>query len=237
MWNAIQQLAFPSRLYRFCSAFIPWLGISSLLMLSTGLVWGFVYAPANPLQGHGYRILYLNIPATIVATGMYIAMMVAAFIALARGRAMANLAVAAIAPVGAMFAFISLVTGMAWEKPYAGNGWIWEGCLTSELVLMLLYCGIVGLRHACSDPQKAGRAMAILVLAGGFSLPLIHQSLLEGTQWVLRGFVPAMHSPLHLATFGFLALFATLVMMRLRNLILSVEKCRPWVSELILERG
>ena len=237
MWHALQQLAFPSRLYRFCSAFIPWLSIASLILLATGLTRGFIFAPANPLQGQSYRILYLNIPATIASSGMYLAMTAAALLGLIRGRPTAFLTVAAIAPVGALFAFISLATGIAWAQFSAAGRWAWSDGLTSELMLIILYSGVICLWRAGGEPHRAGRIAAVVTLIGAVNLPFIHHSLLAGTKWLLRGFSPAMHDPLHLTVTGFLLLFTALVMMRLRNLILAAEQRRPWVSELCLKRG
>ena len=211
MWKTLHQLAIPPRLYQICGWFIPWLAIASVVVLTVGWIWGFGFAPADYQQGNSYRIIYLHVPAAIWSMGIYASMAVAAFIGLVWQMKMANLAVAAMAPIGAVFTFIALVTGSAWGKPMWGTWWVWDARLTSELVLLFL--------------------------------PIIHYSvewwntLHQGSTRMQQSIDPAMRSPLRWSIFGFLLLSATLTLMRMRNLILLMEKRRPWVSELILKRG
>ncbi|UAP54729.1 heme ABC transporter permease [Escherichia coli] len=212
MWKTLHQLAIPPRLYQICGWFIPWLAIASVVVLTVGWIWGFGFAPADYQQGNSYRIIYLHVPA-------------------------------AMAPIGAVFTFIALVTGSAWGKPMWGTWWVWDARLTSELVLLFLYVGVIALWHAFDDRRLAGRAAGILVLIGVVNLPIIHYSvewwntLHQGSTRMQQSIDPAMRSPLRWSIFGFLLLSATLTLMRMRNLILLMEKRRPWVSELILKRG
>ena len=99
MWKALHQLAIPERLYGLCGRCIPWLTALSALLLAVGLVWGFVYAPADYQQGQSYRIMYLHVPAAMWSMGVYLAMAVAAFVGLVWQMKMADLTVAALAPV------------------------------------------------------------------------------------------------------------------------------------------
>ncbi|MCX0662432.1 heme ABC transporter permease [Escherichia coli] len=215
MWKTLHQLAIPPRLYQICGWFIPWLAIASVVVLTVGWIWGFGFAPADYQQGNSYRIIYLHVPAAIWS----------------------------MAPIGAVFTFIALVTGSAWGKPMWGTWWVWDARLTSELVLLFLYVGVIALWHAFDDRRLAGRAAGILVLIGVVNLPIIHYSvewwntLHQGSTRMQQSIDPAMRSPLRWSIFGFLLLSATLTLMRMRNLILLMEKRRPWVSELILKRG
>ncbi|SUG85899.1 heme exporter protein C [Salmonella enterica subsp. enterica] len=115
---------------------------------------------------------------------------------------MASLAVAAMAPVGAVYTFIALVTGAAWGKPMWGTWWVWDARLTSELVLLFLYAGVIALWHAFDDRKMAGRAAGILVLVGVVNLPVIHYSvewwntLHQGSTQMQQSIDPAMRSPL-----------------------------------------
>ncbi len=124
-----------------------------------------------------------------------------------------------------------------------GHRWVWDARLTSELVLLFLYAGVIALWHAFDDRKMAGRAAGILVLVGVVNLPVIHYSvewwstLHQGSTRMQQSIDPAMRSPLRWAIAGYLLLFMTLALMRMRNLILLMEKRRPWVSELILKRG
>ncbi|EIF5033443.1 cytochrome c biogenesis protein CcsA, partial [Salmonella enterica subsp. enterica serovar Typhimurium] len=118
-----------------------------------------------------------HVPAAIWSMGIYAAMAVAAFTGLVWQMKMASLAVAAMAPVGAVYTFIALVTGAAWGKPMWGTWWVWDARLTSELVLLFLYAGVIALWHAFDDRKMAGRAAGILVLVGVVNLPVIHYSV------------------------------------------------------------
>ncbi|STJ19639.1 Heme exporter protein C [Escherichia coli] len=125
-----------------------------------------------------------------------------------------------------------------------GTWWVWDARLTSELVLLFLYVGVIALWHAFDDRRLAGRAAGILVLIG-----VVESAGLFITPW--SGGTPCIRDqrgcskvsirrcvrPLRWSIFGFLLLSATLTLMRMRNLILLMEKRRPWVSELILKRG
>lgn len=122
-----------------------------------------------------------------------------------------------------------------------GTRWVWDARLTSELVLLFLYVGAIALWHAFDDRRLAGRAAAILVLIGVVNLPIVHYSvewwntLHQGSTNMQQSIAPAMRAPLRMAIIGYLLLFITLALMRMRNLILLMEKRRPWVSELILK--
>ena len=239
MWKWLHQLARPERLYSVCGWFFPWLGILGLACLLIGWVWGFGYAPPDYQQGNSYRIMYIHVPAAIWSMGIYSAMAIAAFIGLVWQMKMSDLAMAAMAPVGAVFTFIALVTGSAWGKPMWGTWWVWDARLTSELVLLFLYLGAIALYHSFEDRRLAGRAAGILVLVGVVNIPIIHYSvewwntLHQGSTNMQQTIDPSMRYPLRWAIFGYLFFFITLTLMRLRNLILIQERLRPWVAELV----
>ncbi|MEA1065601.1 heme ABC transporter permease [Erwinia sp. HR93] len=243
MWKKLHQLAKPERLYTICGRFIPWLGLLSGILLLLGLLWGFVYAPADYQQGQSYRIMYIHVPVAMWSMGIYASMAVAAFIGLVWQMKMADLAVAAMAPIGAVYTFIALVSGSAWGKPMWGTWWIWDARLTSELVLLFLYVGVIALYNAFDDRRLAGRAAGILVLVGVVNLPIIHFSvewwntLHQGSTNMQKTIDPSMRQPLRWCILGFLLLFVTLTLMRLRNLMLLQERRRPWVAALAQKKG
>ncbi|MTD42504.1 heme ABC transporter permease [Erwinia sp. CPCC 100877] len=243
MWKALHQLAIPERLYGLCGRFIPWLGLLSALLLAVGCVWGFAFAPADYQQGQSYRIMYLHVPAAMWSMGIYASMAIAAFMGLVWQMKMADLAVAAMAPVGAVYTLIALITGATWGKPMWGTWWIWDARLTSELVLLFLYVGVIALYNAFDDRRLAGRAAGILVLVGVVNLPIIHYSVVwwntlhQGSTNMQQTIDPAMRIPLRWCIFGYLALFVTLTLMRLRNLILIQERRRSWVAALAQKGG
>lgn len=243
MWKALHQLARPERLYQFSGRLVPWFAVAGLASLLLGWVWGFGFAPADYQQGDSFRIMYIHVPAAMWSMGIYASMAIAAFTGLVWQMKMADLVSAAMAPVGAVFTFIALVTGSAWGKPMWGTWWIWDARLTSELVLLFLYMGVIALYHAFDDRRTAGRAAGILILVGVVNLPIIHFSvqwwntLHQGSSGILQqAIAPVMRTPLRWSILGYLLLFITLTLMRLRNLILFTERHRPWAIDVAKRR-
>ncbi|MGE4798784.1 heme ABC transporter permease [Yersinia hibernica] len=239
MWKWFHQFAKPERLYQLCGRFIPWLSMATVICLIVGWGWGLGVAPADYQQGNSFRIMYLHVPAAIWSMGIYLSMAIAAFVGLVWQMKMSDNLVAAMAPVGAVFTFIALVTGSAWGKPMWGTWWVWDARLTSELVLLFLYLGVIALYNAFEDRKLAGRAAGILVLVGVVNIPIIHFSVVwwntlhQGSTNMQQSIDPSMRSPLRWAIFGYLFFFITLTLMRLRNVILQQERQRPWAAALL----
>ncbi|SQI37397.1 Cytochrome c-type biogenesis protein CcmC [Leminorella richardii] len=239
MWKWLHSLAKPETMYRLCGKFIPWTAIAGIALLVSGWTWGFGFAPSDYQQGDSFRIIYIHVPAAIWSMGIYGSMAIAAFIGLVWQMKSADMIASAMAPVGAVFTFIALATGSAWGKPMWGAWWVWDARLTSELVLLFLYLGVIALYNAFEDRRLAGRAAGILVLVGVVNLPIIHFSvewwntLHQGSTNMQQSVDPSMRTPLRLAIFGYLFFFITLTLMRLRNLILSHDRQKPWVESLI----
>lgn len=238
MWKWLHPLASPVRLYQLCGQCLSWFTLASLVTLVVGWGWGFGFAPQDYQQGQSYRIIYLHVPAAVSSMSIYAGMACAAFVGLVWQMKLANLAMMAMAPVGAVYTFIALLTGSAWGKPMWGTWWIWDARLTSELILLFLYVGAIALWHAFEDKQQAGKVTALLVLTGAVNLPIIHYSvqwwytLHQGSTNMLQTVAPAMRLPLVWSMLGMALLFITFTLLRLRNLILWQERKRPWVSEL-----
>ena len=239
MWKTIHQWGMPERCYLLCKRGIPLFAGGSILLLTIGLIWGFVYAPADYQQGEGYRIIYLHVPMAMWSLGIYGVMAAAAFCGLVWQLKMADIAVAAMAPIGAVYTFIALLTGASWGKPMWGTWWVWDARLTSELVMFFLYVGVIALYQAFSDRRMAARAAGFLALVGCVNLPVIHFSvtwwntLHQGSTNLQQTINPAMRLPLRIMILGSLLLFITLALMRMRNLILQQERRRPWAIALI----
>jgi len=215
---------------------------ASVVTFVVGTVWGLLFAPADYQQGDSFRIIYIHVPAALMAMGAYSTMAVAAFVALVWQIKLAEMSVAATAPVGAVFTFIALLTGAAWGKPMWGAWWVWDARLTSELILLFVYLGIIALYNAFSDKVLAGRAAAILTLVGVVNLPIIHYSVVwwntlhQGatiSKFAKPSMAPAMLWPLIIMIVAFAAFLGTLTLMRFRNEILARESHRPWVILLI----
>lgn len=245
MWKWLHPYAKPETQYRICQRLIPFLGIASLLVLMVAMIWGLAFAPADYQQGNSFRIMYIHVPAAIWSMGIYASMAIAALVALVWQIKQANLAMVAMAPIGAVFTFLALVTGAVWGKPTWGTWWVWDARLTSELILLFLYFGVIALYSAFQDKSIGAKAAGILSIVGVVNLPIIHFSvqwwntLHQGasiTKFEKPSIATEMLIPLLLAILGFMLLSVYLTVARYRNALLSAEKKRAWVQTLVAEK-
>jgi heme exporter protein C len=242
MWKWLHPYAKPERSYQLAGKLLPWFSVVAMITFVVGLVWGLLFAPADYQQGDSFRIIYIHVPAALMAMAAYSSMAIAAFIALVWQIRLAEMSVAATAPIGAVFTFIALFTGAAWGKPMWGAWWVWDARLTSELILLFVYLGIISLYNAFSDKVLAGRAAAILTLVGVINLPVIHYSVVwwntlhQGatiSKFDKPSIAPEMLWPLVIMIVAFATLLGALTLLRFRNEILNREIHRPWVTQLI----
>lgn len=145
MWKWLHPYSKPERTYQLCGTLLPWFSVAALVCLIAGSLWGLAFAPADYQQGDSFRIIYIHVPSAMWSMGVYASMAVAAFIGLVWQIRLAHMSIAAMAPIGAVFTFIALITGSIWGKPMWGTWWVWDARLTSELVLLFLYLGVIAL--------------------------------------------------------------------------------------------
>jgi len=221
-------LANPSRLLSFIERVLPWLMGATALVLAFGLSQVLV-APDDYQQGAAVKIMFVHVPAAWLALGGWALMSIAALGTLVWRHPVADVALKSVAPIGAAFTLICLVTGSLWGRPMWGTYWVWDARLTSVLVLFLMYLGVIALWRAIEDAGTAARAAAILTLVGAINLPVIKFSVdwwntLHQPASVLRLGGPTIHpallTPLLLMAAGFALLFATLLLGAMRNEIL-----------------
>ncbi|AWX15059.1 heme ABC transporter permease [Mergibacter septicus] len=241
MWKWLHPYAKAETQYHLCGKFIPWFGWLSLLSLTLSFVLGLAFAPPDYQQGDSYRIMFIHVPTAIWSMGIYASMAVAALIALVWQIKQAYLAIIASAPIGAVFTFLALFTGAVWGKPVWGTWWVWDARLTSELILLFLYLGVLALYNAFQDKATGAKAAGILSLVGVINLPIIHFSvewwntLHQGatiTKFSKPSMATSMLIPLLLSIFAFLVLTIYLTLIRYRNELLREEQKRPWVRKL-----
>ncbi|HEU0195891.1 MAG TPA: heme ABC transporter permease CcmC [Nevskiaceae bacterium] len=245
MWIWFHRLASPPSFYRVAGRLAPWFLGASVVLLAVGIYSGLVLAPPDYQQGDAFRIIYIHVPAAWLSLLIYTVMAVAAFIALVWRLKVAEVAVAAAAPVGASFTALALATGMLWGKPMWGAWWVWDARLTSELVLLFLYLGVVALNNAISDPRAAARACSLLALVGWINVPIVHYSVVwwnslhQGSIFQLKGDVLTssvswdMLWPLLLCGLGFTLFFAYVQCLRMRNELLLREHGSRWVKTVV----
>src|ERR1700752_4684139 len=177
MWTWFHQLASPPTFYRFADALAPWLFAIAALLIGVGVYAGLFLAPPDYQQGDAFRIIYIHVPAAALSLSIYVAMALAGAIAPIWRMKLAEVGVVAAAPIGASFTALALLTGMLWGKPTWGAYWGWDARLTSELVLLFLYAGVIGLNQAYADPRAGARDGAWLALVGVVNVPIVHYSV------------------------------------------------------------
>ena len=155
----------------------PWFALAAGAFAITGLYLGFVVAPTDAQQGEVYRIIFIHVPAAWLSMFIYVVMAFWAALGLAFNTRLSGMMASALAPTGALFTFIALVTGSLWGRPTWGTYWVWDARLTSELVLLFLYLGFMALQAAIDDPRRADRAGALLAIVGVVNIPIIHYSV------------------------------------------------------------
>ncbi|MBF0340442.1 MAG: cytochrome c biogenesis protein CcsA [Magnetococcales bacterium] len=152
------------------------LGLLTLISLAVG-AWYVYQAPADFQQGGAVRILYVHVPSAKMALLSYLFLTVASVLYLWKRWEGADIVAEAATAVGAAFTALTLASGAIWGKPMWGTWWAWDARLTSMLVLLIIYKGLMVLRHSLDDPVKGARATAILAIIGGVDLPIIHYSV------------------------------------------------------------
>ncbi len=193
-----------------------------------GLMQGLFMVPSDGAQGGDVmRIMFLHVPSAWLAMASYLGLAIASFIWFIWRHELADSAAKAIAPLGAVWTALCLITGSIWGKPTWGTWWQWDDArMMSVLFLFFLVLGYMALRAAMETRQKAARAGAILAMVGAINVPLIKfsvdlfTSLHQGPS-VITADGPKMASvylvPLIASAIGHTLLFAGLVMTRMRT--------------------
>lgn len=242
MWPFFHKLGSPKWFYGIAGRFMPWFLITGLVLLGSGIVWGLAFAPQDYLQGNSYRIIFIHVPTAFLAQSIYVMMAVAGLVTLVWRMKLADVFVKAVAPVGAVLTFLALFTGAVWGKPTWGTWWIWDARLTSMLILLFLYFGVIALGSAIADEKSAARAVAVLTLVGVVNIPIIKYSV----EWWNTLHQPAtfkltekpsmpaeMWVPLLLSVLGLYLIFGWLACLRMQTEILHRERRARWVQDLV----
>ncbi|MFK2876732.1 heme ABC transporter permease [Rhodanobacter hydrolyticus] len=237
----LHKLGSPPTFYRFAGAVRPWAMGLALLFGVIGLYGGLVLAPPDYQQGDAYRIIFIHVPSAWMSMFVYAVMGVSGFIALVWRLKLAEVVAMESAPIGAAFAFITLATGSLWGKPMWGTWWTWDARLTSELVLLFLYLGVIGLYHAFEDRRQGARAASFLAIVGIINVPIVHYSVVwwntlhQGSTVNIFGHSKMpweMLWPLLAMTLATKCYYAASLCRRARTDILALESGKDWVREI-----
>ncbi len=170
-------LANPGRFVRIADRVLPWASALAVILTAVGLYGGLFLVPPDYQQGETIRIMYVHVPAAWMAMFVYASLATAAASGLIWKHPLAFVIMKSAAPIGAAFTFLALVTGSLWGKPMWGTWWVWDGRLTSVLILFFVYLGIMSLIEAFDDPNRGMKATAVLALVGVILLPIIKFSV------------------------------------------------------------
>lgn len=244
-WQWFHRLGSPRWFYEKTSKWTPWIGLVALVLIVVGSIWGLGYAPAEAKQGNSARIMYIHIPLAVLSMGCYAIAAVAGGIGLIWRMKLSFMVMKSAAPIGAIFTAAALATGAIWGKPTWGAYWVWDARITSMVVMLLLYLGIIALQQAYQNQDSADKVCAVLALVGVVNLPIIKysvewwNSLHQPASIKIIGKTtidPSMAYPLLVMFIGFYAFFVWALLVRTRVEILKREQRTSWVQA-IVERG
>lgn len=237
----LYRFASPATFYPLAGTLIPYFWALSAVFGLAGLYLGMLVAPTDFQQGEGYRIIFIHVPASWLSMFIYLVMAFWAAIGLAFNTRLSGMMAQALAPTGALMAFLSLWTGALWGKPMWGAWWVWDARLTSELILFFLYLGYIALTSAIDDPRRADKAGAIVALVGVVNVPIIYFSvkwwntLHQGASVSLTK-APSMATTMLwgmlLMALAFWMYSIAMSLYRVRAIILEREHHAGWVAEL-----
>lgn len=231
----------PQTFYKLADQLTQKLGFMALVILLTGWGWGLLFAPPDYQQGDAVRIMYLHVPAAMLSLSIYAFMALAAFVVLVWRIKVAGSLMRASAQVGALLTFIALITGSLWGKPTWGTWWVWDARLTSELILLMIYVGLLALAQQLGNNASADKIIAIICWVGVIDLPIIHFSvkwwntLHQGSTLTVFA-KPKIHSsmlyPLLISLLGLALFCAWLILSLSKYAILQKEYQKDWVAKL-----
>lgn len=235
----------PPWFYRITGYLIPWFWLTFAVLTAIGLYLGLFRAPPDYQQGESVRIMYVHVPAAWMSMMIYALMAVWGFIALVWRIRIMEVLVISSAPAGVAFTLIALITGSLWGRPTWGTYWVWDARLTSELVLLFLYIGVIALYNAFDEPRKAARAASLMAIVGAINLPIIHYSvqwwntLHQGTSIGTSGssIHPSMLWPLLIMAVAFKFYYGASLLSRARLRLLEQDNRKRWVQDLLAKEN
>lgn len=240
----MQSYLSPKAAYRLAAICSPWFLLLAFVLLTWGLYGALYAAPIDYQQGAVYRIIYIHVPCAILSLGLYSVMTVSSFVFLIWKVKVMDALSYVCSCTGLVFTVLTLITGSIWGKPTWGAWWVWDARLTSELILLFIYIGILALRQALVHTQMGDKAVSVLVLIGAINIPIIHysvdwwQTLHQGATILRLGspnIAPSMLHPLLLCVAGMIFFSAHLMSLQLRAVLLQRGQNNRWAKYLQAE--
>ena len=221
----------PTRFLSLASWLTPLLLFGGLALVAISLAWGLFYVPPDRLMGDTVRILFIHVPSAWLGMGGWTAIAISSLVFIVWKHPLAALAARASAVPGMFFSIICLATGSIWGRPTWGSWWVWDGRLTSMLVLVFLYAGYLALAQASARDGGSSKIPAIFGLVGAINIPIINRSVVwwnslhqPPSLTVGKSAIdPAFLVPLAIAVLGFSFLFGGVVLARMRALLADFQ--------------
>lgn len=232
----------PKYFYEDSAPWLPWLAGVTACLLLYGVIAGLFFSPIDYQQKEAFRIIYVHVPSAILSLFIYTLIGINSILFLVWRLKVADVVAKAAAPIGAVFTFLALLTGAIWGKPMWGTWWVWDARLTSELILLFLYMGYIGLRSSVRDEEVGAKGASILALVGLIDIPIIHYSvewwntLHQGatiSKFAMPSISTSMLIPLIAMILGFALFFVTVCLIQARTLILVREQRTQWVKDMV----
>jgi heme exporter protein C len=234
------RFASPQQFFGLAGRLVPWFAGLAAVLAIVGFYVGFFVAPTDAQQGESYRIIFIHVGSAWMAMFIYLVMAFWAGVGLAFNTRLSYMMASALAPTGALMAFVALWTGSLWGRPTWGTYWVWDARLTSTLILLFLYLGFIALQAAIDEPRRADRAGAVLALVGVINVPIIYFSvkwwntLHQGASVSLTSAPTMAHSMLLGMLLMALALWMYCIaasLSRVRSIIVERERRSAWLRD------
>ncbi len=229
--------------FEICGQWIPWLALFLVMCLAVGLVDGLVLAPADYQQGNAYRIMYVHVPSAMLAMSIYVVMALWAIMYWVWRIKLAAVALNISARIGAGMTFLALMTGAIWGKPMWGTWWVWDARLTSMLILLFLYLGIIALHSSLPEQSMKAKATSLLAIVGVINIPIIHYSvkwwntLHQGSSFDFNAnnIAASMLYPLIAMLLAFVCYYLLLLCFGMRRYIMTRHADNQWLKQSVMD--
>ncbi len=222
----------PSDFLNIARHLLPLSGVLAIAFLSVGLYFALFNSPPDYQQGETVRIMYIHVPASWMALGIYSFIACMSVIHLIWKHQLPGVLAKSAAPIGACFTLICLITGAIWGKPMWGAWWVWDARLTSVLILFFLYVGYIVLVDSFDEPMRGIQSGSVLAIVGFINVPIIKFSVdwwhtLHQPASVMKLSQPSIHSsmllPLLVMALGYLFCFILILLIRVRSELMAYK--------------
>ena len=220
----------PSKFNEMADYFFRPLQILSIILFAIGLLFSFYLSPDDYQQGSTVRIMYVHVPSAWLALLTYSIMTLYSILALAFRIPFGFIFNTAVAPIGAVFTLICIISGSLWGKPMWGTWWVWDARLTSVAILFIIYLIIIFMNLSFENRIVREKVVAIFILVGSVNLPIVKFSVdwwntLHQPATISKlskpSIDPSMMTPLIIMTFAFIMIGIAIAILRIKTEIIS----------------